>query len=1616
MADIDLKDAAVSGREIGLSDFLLGFSTTRDDDEAPATDTLTELILKILQNPPSGLSDTEKKALLDETLPTFVALGLIVLPDADGTLRDAVEADFTPTRRVAFDGSWQRAVQIPGTDFAITWTPLASGATVNFPDGTSGTYIGPYSQTTHIAQSDAVSGRVYYNRTGHTWWLHDAVTWNLKSSGPTGGWLGHHSGEEAANNEVSANGQYIEWGGTVRLSSAYTAHSDATYDWHPIAAGGPSHFIDLQDTPSSLVADRMYRVNSAGDAIVAISEIPDSMIPSGIMRDSELTAASVRTLLGLTATEVNDLLTGASLSGGVITFAQNDGTTATITLPDSADDGIISGFSFSEDSSTITITRTVGDDITVSVPELLRGSGTTLSGRGEPPEATSERVGQRYLDLTSKVLYGCFDDPHRTSESTGDFTDISRNDIKINLNDPLESITVVENEWLYRVSSNRFYAGTDVGSNQLAWVDDDADDALASSLETATNEVVWLGRHLDNEEALQNLTAIESGKEYFFYREQDGTIDRLDNSSFSAAGSTVAHPFWLPIKADDREELIFDARDGLPEIAGDGSDDNRIGVTNEGLYVVDVDPISATDPTADSWADYTATDYEGAFAADPTIDTGHWYANYTRRTFREFESTNFGLGWIPHAAPDDFIGWFTSRQDALDHAPERGVASGGDFSAFTGADSDPKVETATNFSPAASATVRRNWVFMPVAAADDTKADTDLQNLEDLSDTEEDSVLTQIGLVRDHSVQSRYVVAADGTTVTANHRWNGNFYEVKRDFSIKKISAKVHPSVDDTYYLSIFRVTMEGDEDFQFVSGSEDRSSVINIDGGAEATISYTPSTPYALTEGQYVWVGVYSSGQSHARTVREDNAAGTAVDAADLLDFAGWSQFNGTGSQGGTILTSNIWHSNANNGRFYAEIEAVAFDESTFVMVEDNGFLASLLDKSPVINFEGAGVTVKAGSGNEVLVNIPGGAVADSTDGTADSVSFSYVESTRVLTVTIGRTVGADLTDSVTLPSGGTLSSTTPSAHGIGQSGAAGTATDAARSDHVHAIPVGVPVAIGSANAEGTATTAVRSDHVHAGAGTIHTTGTAFPASPATNQLFSFNADATGIDAKDDDGTTDITTASKGDLFKYDGTDWVRQVGSATGALTVTPRTEAAHNYSFDGTIQSGQDRDLFDSNITLPTGIAEDEGFILRVLATHGAAEIILTKDLLEELVAVTPVTWTTSATGTSAIQVGATRNAYFIPLGQNRGFYVGRSTEDPLRLLWAYTHTGAVVLDMQLFTLTAGASAAASESGQESPEPGVTELTADRVSVIFYAYDTATKDAPTASWRFDDEWDDQTAPGSEGWYTSEADALTNAELDPDFATSGYYLQIAQETVRRRLNSDGDAYTYTDSGYTVTAAWDIQYSTNGIESHETYDSVNDDYVRYRGTDGTLGPWIPIGTNVGANTWNALVTHQNVYPGGSDYDNVVVDYDFGLFSDLLFIMAGFRDVTVEVDGEDEVQRHLGPIHSFVLKRGGGFDCADASDGEDNNGSQTGPAYQWSYNNEDGLLIWRRGDNVNPDVVDFAQASAEPPTQVGGIFKIVSTNGDEAHVQRLRFFQQSHDYGRMDMSLYARFA
>ena len=86
-------------------------------------------------------------------------------------------------------------------------------------------------------------------------------------------------------------------------------------------------------------------------------------------------------------------------------------------------------------------------------------------------------------------------------------------------------------------------------------------------------------------------------------------------------------------------------------------------------------------------------------------------------------------------------------------------------------------------------------------------------------------------------------------------------------------------------------------------------------------------------------------------------------------------------------------------------------------------------------------------------------------------------------------------------------------------------------------------------------------------------------------------------------------------------------------------------------------------------------------------------------------------------------------------------------------------------------------------------------------------------------------QSADGG-GWYINRANALDEADHNPAFSEDTWTLWIATEQVRRRVVND--AYSYSDGGYTVTAAWDIQYSTDGTTWVSTEPDLNA-YVRYR-------------------------------------------------------------------------------------------------------------------------------------------------------------------------------------------
>ena len=131
--------------------------------------------------------------------------------------------------------------------------------------------------------------------------------------------------------------------------------------------------------------------------------IADAQIPDSIMRDAELTAATVRNLLSLTATEVNNLFVGATIAGQVVTFTQNDGSTETITVPAGTGgmaDGVVASGVFNAAATELVLTLDTGGTVTIDVPAALRGSGgtTSLERTGAMPQALSGAIDWDALD------------------------------------------------------------------------------------------------------------------------------------------------------------------------------------------------------------------------------------------------------------------------------------------------------------------------------------------------------------------------------------------------------------------------------------------------------------------------------------------------------------------------------------------------------------------------------------------------------------------------------------------------------------------------------------------------------------------------------------------------------------------------------------------------------------------------------------------------------------------------------------------------------------------------------------------------------------------------------------------------------------------------------------------------------------------------------------------------------------------------------------------------------------------------------------------------------------------------------------------------------------------
>ena len=356
-----------------------------------------------------------------------------------------------------------------------------------------------------------------------------------------------------------------------------------------------------------------FKVVDAGDVG---GMIPDAQIPASIMRDSEFTAAAVRGLLGLTSAEVNDLLTGATIFGQVLTLTQNDGTTVPITIPTATPglgDGVVQSGAFNADQTELTLTLDNGGTVTISVPAALRMSAFSIhsilteavpvgvdrlpfsdEGAANDPNAyitwedavalirnvfiytsTRPQASEDYrndvaISARDRSMDICLNVPHRTDEATGTFEAIVPGDVIQYVQERKAVAVPVLDRYYYGYFRDDFWAGTDVGGGRIELLQDVADDALASFLTNNANSVLWLHSHPSDASLLVQLTALPAGREVFYWNSTDLTIRKLDSSTFVAAGSTTDHWQWLSLIPEGWADAVtVFAGHGRPEFHPD---------------------------------------------------------------------------------------------------------------------------------------------------------------------------------------------------------------------------------------------------------------------------------------------------------------------------------------------------------------------------------------------------------------------------------------------------------------------------------------------------------------------------------------------------------------------------------------------------------------------------------------------------------------------------------------------------------------------------------------------------------------------------------------------------------------------------------------------------------------------------------------------------------------------------------------------------------------------------------------------------------------------------------------------------------------------------------------
>ena len=562
MADANLRHDDVTNRSIELTDYIFG-ATKSEGDAALAWkgDTLADLIAKIFANPPNTPGHQ------------------VLRPTSTADL--GIAAVGTGAREFAIPQHWRNYLQ------------LSDSTSVHVR--VSGAYQ---------ANDPAVDGTI-----------------SAQATDGDGNVLGSSASITVNNDSLHT----IEF--TFDTTSLASGNITVTFTTNVVPGG-------TQFTVSRLQLDIVAAVsvtaaqNSAIDARIATwaranspsGQIPETSIPAAIMRDSEFTAAAVRTLIGLTASEQQSLFTGATIAGNVMTITREGLANLMLTLPSGtgSNDGVVSSGTILN-KRTMRLTLSTGSTVDVDMGDLITDSDELYIPADEIAGANTLVLtpDPALTELTDGLRIAFFMET-ATTANTHITVNISGLGAKFACTAQKSTFfdvnrAIAQNEFVhavYNASLDQF-----VFTN----IDDPAGAAsVASWAQTGNTDLV--------PEAKQYVRTLEP------------------------------HEVW-PAATEANRNLILKTTDGK-------------------VYIVAQNVRHATPPTGSSGT-YTHSSFIGARSSDPDSGTlGQWYYNTHEHLFHEYELTGwhsvhdpgdslFGAGQLAERGMHHWLGEFSSQSEAL---------------------------------------------------------------------------------------------------------------------------------------------------------------------------------------------------------------------------------------------------------------------------------------------------------------------------------------------------------------------------------------------------------------------------------------------------------------------------------------------------------------------------------------------------------------------------------------------------------------------------------------------------------------------------------------------------------------------------------------------------------------------------------------------------------------------------------------------------------------------------------------------------------------------------------------------------------------------------------------